>query len=182
MIWLICARKGVDANREQFQSRTQYIQQATGACAVSDWLPIQNRDCFCCTSNDGINGAFITAHFNDVDMLFELYHVNSCDFIVVNTCLMDRWRIAELRMLRDAMGVDMWIPRQRLFVMAKDDASVRSLISNNLLKDEGLMVVLFADYDWLGTFGFQTSLSERLLFKNRGKGFMAALGESFIKL
>ena len=31
----------------------------------------------------------------------------------------------------------------------------------------------------VGKFGFQTSLSKRQLFKNRGKGLLIAMGESF---
>ncbi|HCS72835.1 MAG TPA: hypothetical protein DIW17_03050 [Clostridiales bacterium] len=168
MKWILGINKEIAVNNDQIQARRNYIQCVTGA-EVSAWGFIQvngpvRKKYLCCMSNDGIDGTFITAHINDVYNLCNCREICTGKFVVANTCI---WvSMSHKRLLFQMMSVNRVV---ELF-FAKQELSVD--INHTFRQSTTLTNI--------GRFGFQTSLSERKLFANRGKGLMEAIRESFI--
>jgi len=166
--WIIGTDIAVDSN--QIRARGDYIQLVTGA-GVSAWsfIKVNGQVCkkyLCCTSNDGIDGTFITAHIGDVFKLCSLRKIYIGKFVVANTCIWERMFHKKLlsNMRSFNRNIELWFAKQELSV---DDNRIfrQSTTLNNI-----------------GRFGFQTSLSERELFRNRGKGLMEAIQVSFVRV
>jgi len=168
--WIISTGEDIVVDSNQMRARRDYIQIITGA-EVSAWSFIQlNRqvvkEYLCCTSNDGIDGTFITAHIGDVYKLCSLSEICIGKFVVANTCIWER--MLDKKILFRMMSVN----REVELFFAKQELSVDS---NRTFRQTTTL------YN-IGLFGFQTSLSERELFMNRGKGLMEAIGVSFVRV
>ena len=137
-------------------ARLQYIQSVTDA-PVTDWMITRKnsafpKSLFCCMTNDELNGTFITAHIGD--------------FVIANTCIWEK--SSNKQILYYMMNINkkavLWFSKQTLSLEENYNLRQSTLLSN------------------VGTFGFNTSLSERLLFSNRHKGFMKAVSFAFDKV
>ena len=170
MRWIIGTGKDIAVDSNQVRARRDYIQRVTGV-EVSAWSIIKVngpvcKEYFCCTSNDGINGTFITAHIDDIYNLCSLTEICIGKFVVANTCIWER--MLDKKILFRMMSVN----REVKLFFAKQELSVDT---NRTFRQTTTL------YN-IGLFGFQTSLSERELFMNRGKGLMAAIGVSFVRV
>jgi hypothetical protein len=164
--WIIGTGKDIAVDSSQVRARRDYIQQVTGA-EVSAWSVMQvngqvRKKYLYCTSNDGIDGTFITAHIEDVYQLCSVREIHIGKFVVANTCMLKRMNgkklLSNLRSFN--RDIELWFAKQEL-----------SLDGNVLWQSTTL--------NNIGGFEFQTSKSERKLFVNRRKGLMEAIGASF---
>lgn len=165
MRWIIGFDKDIAGDIIQLQKRSEFIKNVTSA-EVSAWKYIQvdGQDKFLyCVSNDGEDGTFITTHINDILFLCSLSEVQKGKFIIVNTCILEKMN--DKKLLRIMMKINTKI---ELFI-AKQELSIDR---NRIFKQTNTI-------NHIGKFGFQTSLSERQLFKNRKKGLLTAIRESF---
>lgn len=138
---------------------------------VSEWKIIQTngkktKKFFYCTSDDKVDGTFITAHRDEVYELCSLRKICEGEFIIANTCMWEHMTDKDL--LYRIMNVN---PKINLF-FSKQELSVDN---HHILRQTTTL-------NNIGCFGFQTSLSERELFINRAKGLMAAICESFTRI
>lgn len=163
MRWIISKDIAVDGN--QLNARSNYIRQVTGA-KVSSWKFIQSRGFLHCTSDDEIDGTFITAHIDEVCKLCSLAEVYGGKLVIANTCIWARLSHKKLllNMMRFNRDVELWFAKQELSI---DSSGIfrQSTTLNNV-----------------GQFDFPTSRSERALFRYRGRGIMEAIRESFIRV
>lgn len=167
MRWIISASKDVVVDENQLQARRVYIRRVTDA-RVSAWKLMRvngpvPREFLYCTSEDEIDGTFITAHIFEVRELCMLREVYGGKLVIANTCIWDK--LADKNLLLGMMSLN----RDVELFFAKQDLSVES---NRILRQTTTL------YN-IGEFGFHTSSSERKLFTNRGKGLMAAIQMSF---
>lgn len=170
MRWIIGNGKGIVVDSNQARARGDYIQRVTGA-EVSDWSFIQVngqvcKEYLCCMSNDEIDGTFITAHIGDVYKLCSLREIYIGKFVVANTCIWERMSHKKLlsNMRSFNREIELWFGKQELSVDGNRIFRQSTTLNN------------------IGRFGFQTSLSERELFMNRGKGLMEAIRMSFVRV
>lgn len=170
MRWIIGNGKDIAADSNQVRMRGDYIQRVTGA-EVSTWsfILVNGQVCkeyLCCTSNDGIDGTFITAHIGDVYKLCSLREICMGKFVVANTCIWERMSHKNLMssMMTLNRDIELWFAKQELSVDGNKIFRQSTTLNN------------------IGRFGFQTSLSERELFMNRGKGLMEAIRMSFVRV
>ncbi len=170
MKWILSAGEDIAVDTNQIQARTNYIRRVTGA-DVTDWQYIRingavDKRYLCCASDDAVDGTFITAHIGDVINLCNLRQVCESKIIIANTCIWTKMVDKNLlrRMHSTNPNVELYFAIQELSI----DATRTFRQSTTLLN--------------VGEFGFQTSLSERKLFRNRNKGFEEALKESFKKV
>ena len=88
------------------------------------------------------------------------------DFVIANTCIWEK--SSNKQILYYMMNINkkavLWFSKQTLSLEENYNLRQSTLLSN------------------VGTFGFNTSLSERLLFSNRHKGFMKAVSFAFDKV
>lgn len=167
MRWILSGGKDIAVDSNQIQARRSYIQSVTDA-KVSAWKTIQvNRKAFyICESYDEVNGTFITAHIYDVIMLCSLPDICACGFVVANTCIWhkgaDKETLKRMRLFNK--NIELWFAEQDLFLDGSQTFRQSTELNN------------------IGLFGFQTSLSERNLFKNRNKGLVKAIRESFVRV
>lgn len=168
MDWVLGANKEIAVDANQITARSAFIQRVTGA-DVSPWQPVYLNGAirfFVCSSADTVDGAFITAHNLDVFRLCELPRIYAHKMIIANTCI---WiRLSHKKLLQQLRLKN---PNAELYY-AKQEVSVDS---TRILRHSTTIVNA-------GEFGFQTSLSERELFVNRGKGFEQALEKAFVKV
>jgi hypothetical protein len=72
----------------------------------------------CCTSNDGVDGTFITAHIGDVYKLCSLKEIYTGKFVVANTCIWER--MADKNLLSSMKifirDIELWFAKQELSV------------------------------------------------------------------
>lgn len=167
MRWIIGTGKDIAVDSNQVGARGHYIQRVTGA-EVSAWSFIQvngqvSRKFLCCTSEDEVDGTFITAHINDVYKLCSLCEVYGGKLVIANTCIWENMSHKNLlfNMMRFNREIELWFAKQELSI------------------DSSLILRQSTTLNNVGQFGFQTSLSERKLFANRGKGLMEAIRVSF---
>ena len=151
-------------------ARLQYIQAVTDA-PVTAWMTTQknrafSKPLFYCVSNDELNGTFITAHIGEVQRLCSVQEIAMSDFVIANTCIWEK--SSNKQILYYMMNINkkavLWFSKQTLSLEENYNLRQSTLLSN------------------VGTFGFNTSLSERLLFSNRHKGFMKAVSFAFDKV
>lgn len=168
MRWIISSGEDIAVDKNQVRARGDYIQRVTGS-EVSPWNFIQvngqvYKQYLCCTSNDGIDGTFITAHINDVYKLCSLKEIYAGKFVVANTCIWERMADKNLlsRMKIFNRDSELWFAKQEL-----------SVDGNRIFRESTTL-------NDIGKFGFRTSKSERKLFTNRSKGLMEAVRASFV--
>jgi hypothetical protein len=166
--WIVGSGKDIAVDYSQMQARKRFIERVTKA-NVSEWrhMQINGQICnkyLCCASDDGINGTFITVHANAIRELCTLKQVLCGEFVVVNTCLWDK--IAGKKLLYDMMcfnrAINLWFAKQELSIDTQRTFRPTTTINT------------------IGNFGFQSSVSERNMFRNRDKGLVKAISESFI--
>jgi len=149
------------------QARKDYIESVTDAKA-SAWEFIRvngqvSKKFLCCTSEDQIDGTFITAHIFDVKELCCLREVYEGKLVIANTCIWEGLLHKDLllNMMRFNREIELWFAKQELST------------DNSLILHQSTTVIN------VGQFGFLTSLSERKLFMNRRKSLMEAIRMSF---
>ena len=165
MKWIVGASKDVAVDKGQMLARKEYIRNVTSS-DVSEWYSVQvkERSFLYCDSADGVNGTFITAHDSDVFMLCQIPAVFRSEFVVANTCLVEKLRQKVL-----------------LFQMKRFNGNAKLCFAEQELSvTAGGLFWQSTTLNDVGQFGFQTSLSERKLFRKRNKGFEQAICESFI--
>ena len=169
MYFLLSTNPDIIGTKENRMARLKFINDITGV-VPTPWEYFQLRNegklFLICNTFDGLNGIYITAHNYEVVEICRTGFASNVNFLVANTCV-----------YRENLDTDiLWLLRQqnkniRLWY-AKQDLELtydHVLRNTNLLRD-------------VGTFGFMTSKSDRLMFKNRKKGFEAALQLSFDKV
>ncbi|MDD3228045.1 MAG: hypothetical protein PHE09_02410 [Oscillospiraceae bacterium] len=167
MRWIIDTGKDIAVDTNQVRARREYIRRVTDS-EVTAWSFIQVngqlcKEYLCCTSNDRIEGTFITAHIGNVIQLCSLREICTGKFIVANTCIWERMLHKQLlfQMMKMNREVELFFSKQEL-----------SVDRNHILRQSTTL-------NNIGQFGFQTSVSERQLFSNRRKGLMEAIQMSF---
>ena len=170
MRWIIGSGKDIVGDNNQLSARRNYINLVTGA-DVSEWTYLKVNghilnNFLCCVSFDDVDGTFITAHMqkNNFPFLCSLSAINKGKFIVANTCILEK--LFDKRLLYALMStnrnIELFFAKQELFV------------------DSHRLFWKTATINNFGEFGFQTSLSERKMFKNRHKGLLTSIRESFV--
>jgi hypothetical protein len=163
VVWIIEKDKNI-VDSYNLQARSNYIQNVTGT-KVSPWASIQvNGQIFIyCTSDDYINGIFITAHIQNVYTLCLLRKIYINKFIVANTCIWERMLPKKIlhTMRKFNKNIDLWFSKQDISLECDKIFRHTTTIND------------------IGMFGFKTSLSERKLFKNRKNGLFEAMKMSF---
>ena len=170
MIWILGTSKDIAVNGNEIQARRNYIQYVTKT-VVTDWnfIKINGQVCkefLCCTSDDDVHGTLITAHIQDVYKLCSMQEICNQKFVVANTCI---WKKSAHKTLLNNMmsfnrSIELWFAKQELTVDSNRIFRQTTTLNN------------------VGQFGFQTSLSERELFKNKSKGLMEAIKVSFNRI
>ena len=170
MRWIVSSDSKIFVNRSHMSARLRYIQFVSGA-EVTDWAVTREsitfpNPFFYCATNDGLNGIFITAHIGEVWRLCSLDEIAMCDFIIANTCIWERLLHKQVlyQMMKINRKAELWFSKQVL-AMEKNYRLRQSTALNEI-----------------GEFGFNTSLSERILFLNRRKGFMKAVALAFSRV
>ncbi len=170
MKWIVSSDPKILVDDSHLSARLQYIQAVTNASATA-WMitPKSNafpRPLLHCTTDDGLNGTFITAHIGEVQRLCSLPEIAMGNFVIANTCIWEKLSNKQLLycMMHINRKVELWFSKQSLSVEENYKLRQSTLLSN------------------IGEFGFYTSLSERLLFSNRHKGFMKAVSIAFNKV
>lgn len=170
MKWIVSSDPRIFVNRTHMLERLQYIQSVTDA-PVTDWMITRKnsafpRELFFCMTNDELNGTFITAHIGEVQQLCSTQEIAMNDFVIANTCIWEKSSNKQIlyRMMNINKKIMLWFSKQTLNLEENYNLRQSTLLSN------------------VGTFGFNTSLSERLLFSNRHKGFMKAISIAFDKV
>lgn len=169
MKWIVSARPEIVRNSWELHARSEFIQLVSNA-RVTNWdilRDFRGIDKFhVCFTDDGVNGAFVTGHIGEVMELCKSEQVADCELVIANTCiwnqLNDKSILCEL--LKKNSEMKLWFAKQELSC----DPNYW-LRKTNTLSD-------------VGTFGFPTSKSERILFENRRKGFMIAVEKAFDKV
>lgn len=167
MEWIVSTGKDIAVDTEQLLFRHSYIEDVSSA-PVSAWNYIRingtvSKDFLCCTSCDNVNGAFITAHIGQVALLCTLAEIYNGDLVVANTCIWERYLHKKIlySMMRHNRKIELWFAKQEV-----------SLDGSRLFRKSTTIANL-------GEFGFQTSLSERSLFRQRALGLRGAIEASF---
>lgn len=170
MQWIISSDPRVFVDASNMSARLQYIHSVTGS-EVTGWAAarkksILSKTFFYCKSNDGLNGTFITAHIGEVQQLCSLQDIATGNFVIANTCIWEKSLNKQIlyHMMKINRKIDLWFSKQSLSVEENYNLRQSTMLSK------------------CGEFGFDTSLSERLLFSNRRKGFMKAVTLAFNKV
>lgn len=163
MQWILIFGNGIEVSREELVLRRNFIGSVTGA-DVTPWQPVilNGRVCptcaITCESNDDINGLLITGHVYDLRYFYPLIDRKKPEFVILNTCAL----FSELReviltwLMRSVPNVSLYYAHQK-----------RTLTGQ------------YVNLSYEGNFGFQTSVSERKLFRNRKKGLREAITLAF---
>ena len=163
MDWILSRSSDVAVDNSQLQARRNFILDVTDA-NVTKWsqFRIDERFFFVCVSDDNVNGTFLTAHIGDIKVLCLSEIVTDRKFVVANTCIWEGLLHKKLLsgMRRDGQEIELLFAKQELYV------------DNRVLRQT-------TTAQKIGEFGFQTTLSERELFRNRKEGLEIAIHKSF---
>lgn len=169
MKWIVSARPEIVRNSWELHARSEFIQLVSNA-RVTNWdilRDFRGIDKFhVCFTDDGVNGAFVTGHIGEVMELCKSEQVADCELVIANTCIWNQLNDKSIlyELLKKNSEMKLWFAKQELSC----DPNYW-LRKTNTLSD-------------VGTFGFPTSKSERILFENRRKGFMIAVEKAFDKV
>jgi hypothetical protein len=169
VIWVVS--KEICNTQQELECRLKYIKDVTGA-QVSAWSYYEcaikrlgivpaKLGFYKCQSYKGEYGVVITAHINEVSAIINSILDKKRAIVVINSCKLENGiskKILDLVIERN---------RQSEFFFAKQT------------KDENGHLVNCVDN--LGEFGFNTTLSERKLFRQRKNGLVKAIRASFDK-
>lgn len=169
MIWVVS--KSICSSSEELDCRRQYIRDVTKA-EVSCWSESNceykrfglKRTCafYVCQSKKGEYGMIITAHIHEIGAIFESIASRKRAIVVINSC-----------------EIEKTISSVFLSIVRQKNNSSELFYAYQERESHGLLVN-YADN--LGTFGFSTTLSERMLFRQRYEGFIKAIRNSFQKV
>lgn len=169
MYFLLSTSPDIIGLEENIRARLEFIKDITGV-VPTPWKPIRfpkSGELFliCYTANE-INGIYITAHNYEVVHICKEGVIAKSDFIIANTCIYrDNLDTDILKLLRQQnRDIQLWYAKQEL-----------ELVDKCVLRNTNTITEV-------GTFGFMTSKSDRLMFKNRKLGFEKALQLSFDKV
>ena len=166
MYFLLSTNPGIIGTEANRMARLKFINDITGV-VPTPWKCIKignkERSFLICNTFDDLKGMYVTAHNYEVVEICRTEWVSNSDFFVANTCV-----------YRENLDTDiLWLLKQQKKNMqlwyAQQDLELTNdyvLRNTNILRDVGM-------------FGFATSKSDRLMFKNRKKGFETALQLSF---
>ena len=165
MIWIVSA--GIDENVEERRARLQFIKEVSGDKYIS-WekkhgiSPRGFFEYYQCATKDGINGTFITAHNNIVAILCGQSNVTQGELVVANTC-------------KIVAGFEQFV----LQLLQRQNVSAQLYYAK-----QDKEVVRGTEYDtntasYIGNFGFKTSKSERILYRNKENGLVEAIKKAF---
>ena len=155
--------------RENRMARLKFINDITGV-VPTPWKCVRFHDggtpFLLCNTVDNLNGIYITAHNYEVVEMCKTEYVSKVDFLAANTCIYREnldtdilWFLKEKN-----KNIRLWYAKQEI-----------ELTSDHVFRNTNTLRNV-------GTFGFMTSKSDRLMFKNRKKGFEVALRLSFDKV
>lgn len=169
VIWVVS--KSICSSQDELDCRHQYIRKVTKA-EVSPWSESSceykrlgfRRMCqfYICRSKKGEYGIVITAHVQEVEAIFEQVASRKRAIVVINSC-----------------EIDKMFSRAFLLKVKQKNSSSELFFAYQEKESNGILVN-YADN--VGTFGFSTTLSERLLFRHRHNGLLKAIRESFKKV
>ncbi len=170
MDWIISNDKEITIDSDQLDARRRFIATITGTSTTPWRIPIVNRTLYrnyrYCQSDDGVSGVFITAHIGQVMQLCTLPQIANTGMVVANTCIWDnsipKYLLQRLKNLNH--DAELWFAKQELCF---DDKN--TLHQSTVLAD-------------FGRFGFQSSVSERDLFRYRHLGLQKAIEKSFERI
>lgn len=166
MYFLLSTNPDIIGSKENRMARLKFINDITGV-VPTPWEYFKFRNdgklFLICNTFDGLSGIYITAHNYEVVEICRTGFVSNVDFVVANTCIYRENLDTEILWLlrQQNKNIRLWYAKQDL-ELTYDHV----LRNTNLLRE-------------VGTFGFMTSKSDRLMFKNRKKGFETALQLSF---
>ena len=167
MRWIVSAGADIVVSKAQLEARRIFIAEVTTA-TVSPWSPLQithtpRLSFFHCNSTDGIDGTFITAHVDEVYALCALPPIARGSLVVANTCIWER--MAHKRILAQLMSqnrsIRLWFAKQEISIDICGIFRQSTTLEN------------------LGQFDFQTSFSERELYRYRRNGLLSAIEKAF---
>lgn len=169
MYFLISTDSDIMGTKDNREARLGFIYEITGV-VPTPWKGVKffndGHTFLMCSTPDGINGIYITAHNYEVVEICNSGIVRKVDFLVANTCVYTD-------------NLDTYI----LWLLKKNNKDIRLLYAKQEVELTNDYVLrntnILTD---VGTFGFMTSKSDRLMFKNRKKGFDEALLLSFDKV
>ncbi len=166
MVFILSTDSEIVGNIDNLGARLKFIFDITDH-TPDGWKKIKlcnnMHSFYICRTEDRIEGMYITAHNYEVMELCKTDIIKNLDFIAANTCIYQNELDTDmLRVLwRRNKNILLYYAKQQMEMMSN------FLIRNtNTLRD-------------VGTFGFMTTRSDRLLYKNRKKGFEEALKSSF---
>lgn len=167
MRWIVSAGADIVVNTAQLEARRTFIAEVTTA-AVSPWSPLQVPHAptlrfLYCNSADGVDGTFITAHIYEVYELCALPQIAGGTFVVANTCIWERMAHKKIlaQLLLQNRNIRLWFAKQEL-----------SIDACGIFKQSTTLINL-------GEFDFQTSFSERELYRYRKNGLLATIEKAF---
>ena len=171
MQWIFAYGDGIEVTPQQLDARLSFIRDVSNA-DVSPWKPLIVRGAaiplpfLTCTSDDGIPGLFITAHVTAVHFLCERLYLRQKDIVVINSCLLiPHYGKHLLEVLSSAN------PQIELFFAKQEN-----------VYPKGPHLAKCVTISNIGEFGFQTSVSERNMFRHRKLGLKNAIYASFDKI
>ena len=166
MYFLLSKSPDIMGTEDNTRARLGFIQDITGV-VPTPWKSIRFHKggewFLICNTDDNINGIYVTAHNYEVVHICNEGVAAKTDFFVANTCIYsNNLEMDVLALLRQwNKNIQLWYAKQEL-----------ELIDGYVLRNTNTITEV-------GTFGFMTSKSDRLMFKNRKKGFEKALQLSF---
>lgn len=163
MEWIISFSPDIAVDGYQLQSRREYIHDVTYA-SVSEWSPFRlgEQIFLSCISSDNVDGIFITSHTDNIEVLCLSQRIGNYRFVVANTCV---W-----------IGI---LHKDMLQKMKRKNEDIELLIAKQELSVIDRVIRRTSTVQKVGGFDFQTTQSERDLFRNKDKGLEVAIRESF---
>lgn len=172
MIWIVS--KSVIKTEDELLKRHEYIFDITQA-KTSKW---QNAVCFVkndrgekttdikyyrCQSHKGEYGIVITAHIDEVSSILALeLSKRKKAYVAINSC-----KISNIQKDAVVATVKRINSNSEVFFAMQEEIEMSNMIYE------------INPIDDVGTFGFETTKSERELFRKRGLGLMKALREAY---
>lgn len=160
MLWIV--ESSLIGTEMEKKARLDFIKEVTGDKRVS-WQKLSSFyfwfDYYYCTSDDGIDGVFITAHNYNVRAICNWKGIASKDVVVANTCVY-------------VENLDKIIFEG----LVKKNPTVKLYYAKQETDKNGERTNTISD---VGNFGFMTSKSERILFLNRSKGITEGINKGF---
>ena len=169
MQWIFGYGNGIEVTTQQLDARLDFIRDVSNA-GVSPWKSLVIRGAplpfLTCTSEDGIPGLFITAHANDVNFLCKWLYLGEKSIVVINSCLLIPNHGKQLLRVLSSTN-----PQIELFFAKQETVYLG-----------GPRIAKCVTISSKGEFGFQTSASERSMFRHRRLGLKNAISASFEKV